>query len=191
MCPVGSILWHSGAVSGGLFRQTLHSLFYLLSQLLYLSFSTFVFGVASRWYSSLGPLSELWSGRTEQGKLGDSKVKSFLTRSEGQSQDQSLEIHHKEHINTTPCHIPTFSPVPSLSVQAKDMSRHYSWRNDRNERNSGAFPSRHSQLWVRRPLPDLQRELNQETNGRSVMALLTLYWPLLCLLSPVEIHNEK
>lgn len=59
------------------------------------------------------------------------------------------------------------------------MSRHYSRRNDRNERNSGAFPSRLSQLWVRRPLPDLQRELNEETTGWSVTTLLTLNWTLL------------
>ena len=81
--PVGSILWHSGAVSGGLFRQTLHSLFYPLSRLLYLPFSTFVFVVAfSGIFLSIG-------AAIRKGKAGEQRGKNHL---QSHTKDQSLEI---------------------------------------------------------------------------------------------------
>lgn len=108
-CPVGSILWHSGAVSGGLFRQTLHSLFYSLSQLLslslfYLCVCCSFLGILLSWL-----LSKLWSG-----KLWHNKEKQFPIRHKRQL--QSPEMNHKYHSLSHPNFL---HRSISLPVQAK------------------------------------------------------------------------
>lgn len=161
-CQVGSILWQSGACLEACIDKpcTLAVIPYLSWSLLFSNFVCCSFLVI--FFSCL---SEWWSDKRK--KPWEQQGCYFQSDLKDNCKANALKL-TKEHMNATPCH--NFLPWSiCLSVQAKGMSRHYSWRNDRNERNSGAFPSRNSQLseWEGRSLIYWERWIKTQMDKQS------------------------